>query len=938
MNIFHIASDQNFLQNIIKGLKERVEPSLFSKAIILLPSHRSCRELERILVSDYKDVMIPKIIPIASLEENLSFEIFESLNAIPKSITYTKAKFLLADLIKNKTKSDDMKASDYLNIASGLMKLIMKFEKEDIPISNIDKAFTGDHPIHIEKILNYLQVISNGWPKLLSTLDIVTQITRRNLFIKKLIKKWEELPPSYPIIIAGSTGTFRTTQMLVQSISKFKNSFVILQGVDSLKYFEDQSIDESHPSFQLNLLLKNLGAQLKDIESWYTERITSSKYNFASILFKKEHITIPRSEIPDQNIEYIECISLQEETNLISIKIRELLEFGHKNIGIISNNKSIRIRLKNTLKLWDIESECSDEMAINSTSQIKLILSIFRVVHENFTPITLLTLLTNELHVLDHDLKNSISNLEIKYLRGIRKYRNISDLIQKAKNNGDNDIVTLLEKTLNYLKPLFNTLNSKSHKLKSLIHILIKVSEDISAQEIWSDDIGEKVHKIIHSILEDIPEENKINLDEFETIFSEVLREHNVSSKLNINKRVSILSPIESRLLSFDYTILAGLNEKSWPETPETDPWLSATFYNQFKIASPHIAIGQSANDFLSLLQQDNVLITRSINDNNAPQIPSRWLTKIELWFQAAGILNKLKSSVSPLKILAKNLYTPESFVKYSAPTPKPEINLRPSKLSVTQIEKLMRDPYSVYALKILKLKPLEKLDKTPDQLEFGNFIHKVLDDFSRSSKNLEPQNYLDTILQIGDQLLADMISNPVMHKIWQPRFYKIAAWIAEYEINIRKTKTVETEVTYSMVIGKDFTLIAKVDRIEYDSKANTVSILDFKTGTIPTNEDIKNGFSPQLTLEALLIEENHQNLHVSDMTYIQLASGKRLGQITKVQGDEIQIITAAKKGILYLVEQYEDINTPYLVCPNLRKSPTYNDFEHLERLEELLM
>lgn len=938
MNIFHIPSDQNFLQNIIKGAKEKIDPSLFSKTIILLPSHRSCRELERILLSEYDDVMIPKIIPIASLEESLSFEIFEDLNTIPKSITYTEAKFLLANLIKDKTRIDDAKASDHLNIAGGLMKLIMKFEKEDMPIYNIDKAFLGDHPIHIEKILNHLQVISSAWPKLLSKLNVVTPITRRNLFIKKLIKKWEELPPSYPIIIAGSTGTFRTTQMLLNSVSKLKNSFVILQGVDHLKNFEDTHFDETHPSFQLNLLLKDLQAQVRHIESWYTESLTSSQYNFASILFKKEYTDIARSKISDQNIEYIECASLQEEANLISIKVRETLEFGHKNIGIISNNKSLRMRLKSTLELWNIDSECSDGIPITSTPQIKFIFSIFRVVHENFTPISLLTLLTNELNILDHESRNSVSKLEIKYLRGIRKYRNISELIQKAKNNGDHDITILLEKTANYLKPVFNILNSKSFKIQSLLNILIQTSEDMSSQEIWSGDIGEKVHEIIHLILQTIPEENKINLDEFEIILSEVFREYSVYSKLNINKRVSILSPIESRLLSFDYTILSGLNEKSWPETPEIDPWLSTAFYKQLKISSPHTAIGQSANDFLSLLNQDKLLITRSINDNNSPQIPSRWITKLELWFKAADILDKIKPTESSLKTFAKNLHAPESFVKYSAPSPKPEINLRPSKLSVTQIEKLMRDPYSVYASKILKLKPLEKLDKMPDQLEFGNFIHATLDLFHKSSKNLEPQNYLDTILQIGNQLLADMISNPVIHKIWQPRFYKIAAWVAEYETNIRNTKTVETEVIYSMVIGKNFTLTAKADRIEYDIQTNTISVLDFKTGSIPTNEDVRKGFSPQLTLEALLIEKNHQNAHVSDMIYIQLASGKNLGHITKVQGNPVQIIDAAKKGILRLIEQYGDIDTPYLVCPNVRKTPTYNDFEHLERLEELLM
>lgn len=45
-------------------------------------------------------------------------------------------------------------------------------------------------------------------------------------------------------------------------------------------------------------------------------------------------------------------------------------------------------------------------------------------------------------------------------------------------------------------------------------------------------------------------------------------------------------------------------------------------------------------------------------------------------------------------------------------PRPTPDVSLRPRRLSVTEIETWMRDPYAIYARHILKLDPMPELEE----------------------------------------------------------------------------------------------------------------------------------------------------------------------------------------------------------------------------------
>ena len=98
----------------------------------------------------------------------------------------------------------------------------------------------------------------------------------------------------------------------------------------------------------------------------------------------------------------------------------------------------------------------------------------------------------------------------------------------------------------------------------------------------------------------------------------------------------------------------------------------------------------------------------------------------------------------------------------------------------------------------------------------------------------------------------------PELYAEWWPRFTRLATAYVVWEQE-RRGDIVEVfpEVSGSLPIaledGSVFTLRARADRIE-QRRDGTFVIVDFKTGQPPGIREVFAGFSPQLTLEAVML------------------------------------------------------------------------------------
>ena len=76
-------------------------------------------------------------------------------------------------------------------------------------------------------------------------------------------------------------------------------------------------------------------------------------------------------------------------------------------------------------------------------------------------------------------------------------------------------------------------------------------------------------------------------------------------------------------------------------------------------------------------------------------------------------------------------------------PAPCPPLAARPTRLSVTEIEHWLRDPYTIYARHILRLLPLDAVDTAPGARDRGTVIHGAIGDFTKLFINGVPADPL---------------------------------------------------------------------------------------------------------------------------------------------------------------------------------------------------
>ena len=189
-------------------------------------------------------------------------------------------------------------------------------------------------------------------------------------------------------------------------------------------------------------------------------------------------------------------------------------------------------------------------------------------------------------------------------------------------------------------------------------------------------------------------------------------------------------------------------------------------------------------------------------------------------------------------------------------PAPCPPLKARPHRLSVTEIEDLVRDPYTIYAKHILKLFPLEEIDADPGAAERGIVMHDALARFTRKFPGALPKDALSQMLAIGREAFEPYRDFPGAEAIWWPRFTRVAGWFIGAEIARRdKIENIRAEIRGELsftVDGFDFTLSAKADRIE-QWKDQSAAVLDYKTGAPPSLREAITGLAPQLPLEAAI-------------------------------------------------------------------------------------
>jgi ATP-dependent helicase/nuclease subunit B len=240
-----------------------------------------------------------------------------------------------------------------------------------------------------------------------------------------------------------------------------------------------------------------------------------------------------------------------------------------------------------------------------------------------------------------------------------------------------------------------------------------------------------------------------------------------------------------------------------------------------------------------------------------------------------------------------------------------------------------------------LGLKPLEDLDAPADARDYGNLVHKVLEEFNRRYKTGDyPANAKQILEQIAETEFAAMGIDAELKMFWRARLAKTLDWLVQTEQVYRPRidyifSEVQGERQYQGPVGV-WKITARADRLEQWSDGS-LCVVDYKTGSLPKNiaKLVKLGYKPQLSIEGLIAASGGFTdvaaRPIKFLRYWQM-DGQ---EILLNEAESNEAMQHAEQNIRQLIAAYDDPNRTYLTKPNPKTAPAQTDYDHLSRYLE---
>jgi len=971
MNILNISSQYNFLKSLAKWTYEKYgdNPITFSNVKILIPNRRACNELKRIFLelSNNKAILLPTIKTISDIDydnlllEKSSYKDLEKLKFIPQPISSIKYKLLLIKEISKwsttqKNEFSNLSIKQTIKLAFELETFLKEVKKKNLSLTDLKTLIENrdEYSQHWQKIIDFLEVFGTRWNEFMKQNNFISPYDYKLQLLELNNEFLKNKKPEFPIIVAGFMDSTNLTLKFLNTILKHNNCYLILKGFENLDQETWENIDEFHPQFLIKYILKSLKYSPEKIQEVQYSKFITCNNEIQNILTTA---MMPASQtykwqnlesITQNSITQINCKNNHEEINIVFAILKNFISNNkNKSVALVINDLDFAKNIELKFNKIDIHINNSFGDKLLSCKTTSYLFLLIETINNNFSPTKLLSLLKHPFANFGYtkqEFEKNLNLFEEHILRGGKIDKGFGYFISQAKKLNSTNITVLekqslikwLENIFNTLNPLIKILTKKQHDFHDLLKNHIKTAETIFANNLWNiDESGEELYKIITELLKESSNHGIIKTQDYLILLSYFISENTFHKKYHVHSAINILPPKDARLLNHDLIILSQLNENHFPNVKYTDPWMNKQMRNNFGFDPKEIEISNFAFDFVQLLSQKQVILTRALKEQGITTTKSRFLFRLE------AVLNKINSNIPELNQWKKviELYNkPEKLNKIPRPKPKPPIELRPKKLSATNIETLIKNPYEIYAKKILNLYEKEKIEEQNTFLAFGNSVHEALENFVSNYHQIEEQNKLNQIIEYGKKSFEKHFNNSFSKDLWWHRFNNIAQWFIKNEQKLRENNCeILAEKKGKITIQEiDFILEAKADRIQIHSNGNT-DIIDYKTGMIPSLKSIEQGKSPQLTIEALIAQNKGFNTDkeiktIQNLEYWKTTGNKEELEIKKTNKNLDELITEAKQGIIKLIIHFNNLDNTYTATTDIHRE---NQYKHLSRIEE---
>lgn len=548
----------------------------------------------------------------------------------------------------------------------------------------------------------------------------------------------------------------------------------------------------------------------------------------------------------------------------IDIQIRRWLSEGHRNIGLVTEDRKLARRVRALLERADIQLQDYAGWALSTTSAASTVMRWIECLNQEFHYLTLLDILKSPfVHLAKSpDHLDRVGEFEQALHRhnihsGLHNYQRIAETEPEWK-----DMLDHVEKAALPLQRLKDRPTGGNY-LGALLESLDLLG---SRSCLANDEVGKKILSELERMRFQLAQnETSLPKSQWHALLRRALEQRNY--RRNSSQRaVFLINLDQTHLARFDRLIVAGMDSRHYPGMDTSFLVFNDAVRGDLGLPTRAELRELSLQRFLSLiLSSGQILLTYQKADQDEPLLPSAWWTQIDVFHRLAYNTPLNEPSLPVLSLHPDAWVRPAGLPPREAvydPAPRPPTQL-PNRISASGHQALINCPYSFYVRNILRIQESDTIQEEMDNLEFGNYVHQCLEAFHAGISDApgpwrnpiaeHESAALGLLQEIGSHFIARLTPSP-SNIVFETRWKAIARRYVELQKSLESQQVFAgSEQWMTCEIDEGLTLNGRIDRIDENTAGNRI-VIDYKTGSKKISADaVQSGEQVQLASYALL-------------------------------------------------------------------------------------
>lgn len=647
-----------------------------------------------------------------------------------------------------------------------------------------------------------------------------------------------------------------------------------------------------------------------------------------------------------QRIALLPCDEWEQETTSCIRLLRQWISDDKQRLCVVTENRHFARRLRAKLESANILIQDSAGWVLSTTSAAAAVERWLECIEQDFHYSALLDVLKSPLL---HINQENLSELTLTLQRDIIEHENIASNLsrmqealhyrrQRLAEKGEHyaaELEQLLDSLTSISAPLKNLQQKKSITADEFMQALI---ESLSALKLTDglqeDTAGEQLLNHLKLMLESAQQQNvSLTWKDCRSWLGHELESQTFVPQTGIQS-IWLTDIKGARGIQFDGLIVASSDDLHLPVARGHSFFFNDSVRKELGLPSQndhrHLA-HQRLNHLV--LQSNEVVFSYSKENDQGPQLPAAWIDTLDTFYQLAwqrSFINEEYLSLSKAK--DPSLEPKHQPISQPAPT----INQFPEQISVSRHQQLIDCPYKFFAHTVLKLRAREDIREALTKQDYGQKAHRCLQafhvgvpgdylpgPFTQTITEATQQQAIDLLTAIAEKEFRNDVQDDFQHHHWLNLFLSAIPRYIDWQITQQSNGWFISEMeSESSTLINNSKLFGRIDAVE--KRDNVFSLIDFKTGYIPKQQDILSGEDVQLSSYALM---NDSAQRIQYVPYTEESDKK----IVSVEDDELaEVKTQTQHRLNIMIEAIAEGQG--LIAQPSEKSCQYCDFSGLCR------